>query len=664
MSATSLNPLSSAVRSRVVNDRLHMLLSCALRRGGRGWSKRVIVCTLLSWLAIAAAGAPAFAQLPPPPLPTPTPTPTPPPPNLNTLDPLLQPLASSLSGRSRVIARATSAAAVDTVAAAIQTVGGILGRQLPILDAIVADVPNASLATLSNNVSIQRLALDRLTFGGNDRTSATVGATAARQQFGYNGAGIGVAVIDSGVTAWHDDLTDPNVPGSQRVDQFVDFVNGQTTPYDDYGHGTHVAGIIAGNGFDSGGLRTGIAPAARLIVLKVLDGTGGGHISDVIAAFDYVINHKDLFHIRVINLSVSSGVYESYTSDLLTQAAKRAVDAGIVVVAAAGNLGRDSQGHVQYGAITAPGNAPWVLTVGASSHMGTIDRADDTIAAFSSRGPTAIDHLAKPDIVAPGVGTESLSAPGSYLYASRTQCLLSGTVATPYLPYLSLSGTSQATPVVSGTIALMLQANPALTPNAVKAILQYTAQFYPGLDWLTQGAGFLNARGAIDLVRFFASPQGALYPWNSTWSGQVLWGNHRIVGGLLLLSTNAWGADVVWGAAKTSAGQNVAWGVMCPTNNCDTGGGTWSLWGASCSDANCDIVVWGSTDSSNNVVWGSSCSGLDCQGDWVATQGSMVVWGSTDISDIVVWGSTSADDIVVWGSSCSDPSCQPVVWGR
>jgi serine protease AprX len=643
--------LDSAVR--VVNDRLPMLLSCALRRGSRGLSMRVLVGTLLSWLVIAALGAPAFAQLPPPP-----------PPNLDKLDPLLRPIASSLDGHSRVIVRATSAATVATVAAAIQTVGGTLGRQLPILDAMVADVPNVSLAALSNDASIQRIALDRLTIGGNDRTSATVGATAARQQFGYDGAGIGVAVIDSGVTSWHDDLTDPNVPGSQRVDQFVDFVNGQTTSYDDYGHGTHVAGIIAGNGFDSGGLRTGIAPAAHLVVLKVLDGTGGGHISDVIAAFDYTINHKDLFHIRVINLSVSAGVYESYTSDLLTQAAKRAVDQGIVVVAAAGNLGRDSQGHVQYGAITAPGNAPWVLTVGASSHMGTINRADDTIAAFSSRGPTAIDHLAKPDIVAPGVGTESLSAPGSYLYASRTQYLLSGTVATPGLPYLSLSGTSQATPVVSGTVALMLQANPALTPNAVKAILQYTAQSYTGLDWLTQGAGFLNARGAIDLVRFFASPQGGLYPWDSMWSGQVLWGNHRIVRGLLSLSANAWGSDVIWGAAKSSGGQNVAWGVMCPTGDCNTGGGTWSLWGASCSDDNCDIVVWGSTNSSNNVVWGSSCGGLDCQGDWTATQGDMVVWGSTDISDIVVWGSSSADDIVVWGSSCNDASCEPVVWGR
>src|SRR5207237_5589922 len=186
--------------------------------------------------------------------------------------------------------------------------------------------------------------------------------------------------------------------------------------YDDYGHGTHVAGIIAGNGFDSGGARSGIAPAARLVVIKALDGSGQGRISNVIAAFDYVVGHQRDLNIRVVNLSVAAGVYESYYSDPLTLAAKRAVDRGIVVVAAAGNAGRNRNGGTQYGAITAPGNAPWVLTVGASSTMGTIDRGDDTIAAFSSRGPTAVDRAAKPDVVAPGVGTESLSNPASSMY--------------------------------------------------------------------------------------------------------------------------------------------------------------------------------------------------------------------------------------------------------
>src|SRR5262249_24564706 len=154
-------------------------------------------------------------------------------------------------------------------------------------------------------------------------------------------------------------------------------------------------------------------------------------------------------------------------------------------------------GNSQYGGITAPGNAPWVLTVGASSHMGTVDRSDDTIASFTSRGPTAVDYRAKPDILAPGVGIESLSTPGSMLYSSAAPFLLSGTSSSETMPYLSLSGTSMSAPVVAGTVALMLQANPSLTPNAVKAILQYTAEIYDAYDPLTEGAGFLNAKGAV-----------------------------------------------------------------------------------------------------------------------------------------------------------------------
>jgi serine protease AprX len=601
---------------------------------------------------------------------------------LAKLDPLLLAQLADQYGQSYVIARAADAASLGAVATLIQQAGGSLGRALPILSAQAASIPNASILTLAANPIVQRLALDRLMLGFTERTAATVGVTAVRQHFGYDGSGIGVAVIDSGVTAWHNDLEDRAQPGTQRVDRFVDFIGGQSTPFDDYGHGTHVAGIIAGNGADSDGARAGIAPGARLVVLKVLDSFGRGRISDVIAAIDYAVTHRAEFNIRIINLSVGAGVYESYTTDFLTLAAKRAVEHGIVVVAAGGNQGRNAQGVAQHGAISAPGNAPWVLTVGASSHMGTESRADDTMAAFSSRGPTAVDQLAKPDLVAPGVGIYSLSAPESAMYNTRERYLLPGTLPAPYLPYLSLSGTSQAAPVVAGTVALMLQANPALTPNAVKAILQYTAEFYAGHSFIAQGAGFLNAMGAVDLARAFNLPREQRGPAPAGWSAHLIWGNRLARGGELLSSAGAWDAAVEWGAPTTSSGQPMTWGVVCSGPSCETADSAWSDWGARCAGPECDTIVWGSQPAVN-VVWGDTCGDGDCEGlVWGTSDDDTVVWGNSEEADTVVWGNSDSDtvvwgnsdsdtvvwgnsdsDTVVWGNSGGDSTCEPVIWG-
>jgi subtilisin family serine protease len=289
--------------------------------------------------------------------------------------------------------------------------------------------------------------------------------------------------------------------------------------------------------------------------------------------------------------------------------------------------------------------------------MGTTDRADDTIAAFSSRGPTAVDRAAKPDLVAPGVGIESLSAPQSLLYRSMSVQQLSGTMRTRYL---SLSGTSMAAPVVTGTVALMLQANPFLTPNAVKAILQYTAQVYPAYDALTQGAGFLNARGAVELARFFAAPAAVPYPATEGWSGHIIWGNRRAWGGLLTPDANAWTSSVVWGDTTTSAATNVDWGAMC-TVSCDTSDAVWVPWGTGTFfEADAATLPAGDWD---NVVWGSACDGADCPSEtlWSTGEGDTIVWGSTG-GDTIVWGSTG-DDTIVWVSGCTDLSCQ-VVWNE
>jgi serine protease AprX len=595
----------------------------------------------------------------------------------------LGPLARAAAARpdfAQVILRAPNADALSQLLPAASAAGARFGRRLSIINGVVIQVPGNALQGLADNPLVEQISLDRAAFPTMERTAATIGVTAVRQQFGYDGAGIGVAVVDSGVTAWHDDLS--SAGAGQRVDTFVDFVNGRQARYDDYGHGTHVAGIIAGNGFDSSGRRAGIAPGAHLVVLKTLDSTGAGRISDVIAALDYIHANRDALNIRVVNMSVGAAVYESYTTDPLTLATRQLVADGIVVVAAAGNAGKDSQGYTRYGRVAAPGNAPWVLTVGASSHMGTVDRDDDMMAGFSSRGPTRYDLAAKPDLVAPGVGIESLSDPLSAFYVSRAPYLLDGTVATGYRPYLSLSGTSMASPVVTGTVALMLQANPALTPNAVKAILQYTAEPYRGYDALTQGAGFLNAAGAVQLARAFADP--SLPVDTANWGRQIIWANHRVSQRALGPSANAWSNDVIWGDSRVPGGALVEWGPS---------------WGASCRDLLCSSLIWGSP-SSPNVVWGNRCGGDDCQESWTrSTTGSQpvgtsdedtVVWGNGD-SDTVVWGNgdsetvvwgnedgdtvvwgnsdedtvvwgNSDEDTVVWGNSCGD-TCTPMIWG-
>jgi serine protease AprX len=550
-------------------------------------------------------------------------------------------------GTSRVIIQLKPGLSAS---AEVTKLGGKLGRRLGFINGQVAEISNKKLRNLADHPAIARIIWDRPIGGEMNRVAVTIGARVVQQSLGYTGAGIGVAVIDSGVSSWHNDLTAPfasslvRTKNGQRVAAFVDFVNNHAAPYDDNGHGTHVSGIIAGNGFDTFGVRAGVAPSSHLVSLKVLDRNGRGVISDVIAAIDWAIANKALHNIRVINLSVGAAVTESYNTDLLTLAAKRAVDAGIVVVTAAGNLGKNALGQAQYGGITAPGNAPWVLTVGATSHEGTVTRTDDKMGAYSSRGPSAVDYQAKPDLVAPGTGVVSLADPASLMFITKAAYLLKGTLFSNQKSYLSLTGTSMASPVVAGTVALMLQANPTLTPNLVKAILQYTAQEYDGYNALTQGAGFLNTKGAVELAKFFRTAQpGTRYLSSRQWSRSVLWGNHRITKGVLKPNATAWKLGVVWGAAKDVQGTNVVWGNYC--------GGE------------CDNVVWGTNDSKPSVTWPVATASNLVWGTRAMQESDNIVWGTMAESDNVVWGTMTETDNVVWGTDCNGADCDGVVWG-
>jgi subtilisin family serine protease len=527
----------------------------------------------------------------------------------------------------------------------------------------LSNVPVSVLPALSGQFGVHRLHYNRSARKQDALSSAAVNANAvdpdhdvAQQTYGYTGQGVTIAVIDSGLTNdVLDDLTD------DRVRRFVDFVNPRNVlRTDPSGHGTHVTGIVGGTGARSLGKYAGIAPGASIVSLRVLDEHGQGSISAVLKALNWVYKNARRENIRVVNLSVGAAPTESYFTDPLTLAAKALVDQGITVVAAAGNFGQDAEGRLQWGGITAPGNAPWVLTVCAFSTQGTYGQADDSVAAFSSAGPTAFDFAAKPDLCAPGVGIVSLGAPGSETYNVGLAATPSWVVG-PDQRYEYLSGTSMAAPFVSGAIALMLQANPSLTPNLIKGILEYTASARPGVSALRQGAGFMNVAGALSLAGFYASPvAGDTLSIDPAWSRQIIWGNHLLTHGILSPSANAWRLGVQWGAAKTAVldGDNIVWGTSCD-DYCDN-----IVWGTFDLD---DNIVWGTFFDDDNIVWGTDCDdycdnivwGTDCD-DYCDN----IVWGThfTD-DDNIVWGTVDFDDNIVWGTDCGGADCDNVVWG-
>jgi serine protease AprX len=513
--------------------------------------------------------------------------------------------------------------------------------------------PNA-LAFLEAHPDIAYVSLDRRVQRAADVAAPAVLADIAAQQYGLNGSGIGVAVIDSGVSD-HPDLHSSSHPNKSRVVYSESFVAGDSSTADGYGHGTHVAGIIGGNGSASASgysrQYTGIAPGVNIINLRVLDANGGGSDSAVIAAIDRAIDLKNIYNIRVINLSLGRPVQESYTLDPICQAVEAAWNAGITVIVAAGNNGRTNYSVTQgYATINSPGNDPYVITVGAVSGHGTDTRTDDAIASFSSKGPSFLDHIAKPDVVAPGNGIVSLLAAGSTLDANFPQskvapnpvqsCNLLNvcTITTGQAQYFAMSGTSMATPVVSGAAALLLQQNPNLTPDQIKARLMKTAwkglpQFSTALDSagvtyneendiFTVGAGYLDVQAALsstDLAHGQALSPTAQYDPNT---GIVTLGStsSSVSGSSVVWGFDAaWATSVVWGYQGVDA-NSVVWGTSVIFNA--SGGTSGNLTASS--------VVWG-TVAADSVVWGS--------------EATSVVWGAEASS--VVWGSDASS--VVWG---------------
>ena len=321
-------------------------------------------------------------------------------------------------------------------------------RHHGILRALSTRATLRSLQQLAVDPRVQRVWLDRPVRALLDVAAPTLRAPAL-WELGLTGKGITVAVIDTGIHP-HADLTLPK----NRIVAFFDVVGGRKTPYDDNGHGTHVAGIVGGNGFSSGGRFRGIAPEATLVGVKVLDGTGAGRLSDVMAGVEWCVAHRQRLGIRVVNLSLGAPAVSSWRDDPLALAVGTAWEAGLVVCCAAGNDGPNPS------TIVTPGIHPAVLTVGASDDRGTADASDDGVALFSSRGPTP-DGDVKPDVVLPGVNITSAIPPSLRLPGRRLQKGSGGSYAT-------FSGTSMATPMASGLAALLLENDPSATPQQVK----------------------------------------------------------------------------------------------------------------------------------------------------------------------------------------------------
>lgn len=294
------------------------------------------------------------------------------------------------------------------------------------------------------------------------------------QENDLTGKDVTIAVIDTGIYP-HGDL-------EGRITGFKDFVGNQTNPYDDNGHGTHCAGDAAGNGAASGGEYKGPAPDANLVGVKVLDKSGAGSLSTVIDGIEWCIQNRSAHNINVLSLSLGADATESAEDDPVVRAVDAAWENGMVVCVAAGNSGPEEQ------TIGSPGISPKVITVGAADDNNTTDRSDDTVADFSSRGPT-IDGLVKPDLLTPGVNIISLRARNSFLDKTNKAARVGS-------DYISLSGTSMATPICAGVVAQLLQSDPDLTPDEVKQKLMEASEDL-GQPPNTQGSGYLNADNLI-----------------------------------------------------------------------------------------------------------------------------------------------------------------------
>ncbi len=442
-----------------------------------------------------------------------------------------------------------------SVNGSITRLGGHVTQELSLIHAIGATLPARAVPALARARGVRWVSLDapvvKSSYTCCDPATLqqvyTQAVGAARLWGQYQGQGIGVAVVDSGVNPQQDLYT---TAGASRLVAAVNLSTGyNTSTTDGYGHGNHVAGIIAGNGSSSRGAYIGVAPSANIVDVKVSDDQGGSTASSVVNGLQWVFTNKSRYNIRVVNLSLNSTVADSYQVDPLDAAVEALWNAGIVVVVSAGNSGSTAAG-----VLFAPANDPFVITVGAVNDHGTVSPSDDTLDPFSSYGTLPVSTttglttaIKKPDLVAPGTNLVSLMAnQNSILATAHPDHVLNHF-------YFRMSGTSMAAPVVAGVVALLLQASPSLTPNQVKYRLMATAQ--PLASPSGVGAGEVNAAAAVAYTSATSANQ------DLAMAASLQAGNPAATWGSSSWGSSSWGSSS-WGSSSwgSSSWGSSSWG--------------------------------------------------------------------------------------------------------
>ena len=547
--------------------------------------------------------------------------------------PKVDPGISRAAGSTSSVLVQAAEGALSRARDVLTAAGGTIVTTLPMINGFEAEVTSEALPALEADPSIRSVTANRQVrfeeFSYDATTTAssfarTSGATQAWAN-GNLGQGIGVAVLDTGISEMKD--------FGGRIVHGPD-LSGEGTTVDTYGHGTVMAGVIGGGGQDSssriGGAYTGVAPKSTLVSVKVAGRNAAVDVSTILQGMHWVSAYKDQFNIRVLNLSWGTKSTQSPTIDPLNYAVQRLWKQGIVVVVASGNAGPHA------GTVTKPGDDPMVITVGAYDDKQNLDPADDSLSAWSSRGPTPTG-LRKPDLLAPGRSLIATRSYGSAVELENPKALLSPS-------YIKGSGTSEAAAVVSGLAALILQANPSYTPDQVKAVLKNTAAPIAGVSAESQGAGRVQAGAALTAAPGPASWQTSsatgLGSLDASRGGLNVYGDCNGDGvldpikGEIDVRCEAWQpqawidspwSGVAWtGVAWTGvAWTGVAWTGVAWTNATWNGvawtGGTWN--GVAWTGVAWTGVAW--TGSSwSGVAWtGSSWSGVAWTGSqWTTAE--------------------------------------------